>query len=215
MNRVAISVLVLIVAALAILLLYRVETRQATGLDPSEVRREPETALQQVEALIRQARDGAAAAEQARDTLTTVIESDPTSLVALEARLLLVELEQALGNVEIAANLLLDAVRAHPGSEKTPRMLFDLGLLLAGPLDRPGEAREIFERVVTLYPNHSHAAEAMLRLARIRMAINTPDRADHTSGLREFSRANPGHPLADEALLLDSRMTDHQETDHE
>lgn len=215
MNRIAILVLILIVAALATLLVYRVETRTAAGLYPSQVRREPEAALQQVETLIRMARDGAAAADQARETLTTVIESDPTSLTALEARLRLVELEQALGNNEAAAYLILDTVRAHPGSEETPRLIFDLGLLFAGPLDRPDEAREAFERVVNLYPNHDLAPEAAIRLTRICLEIGTPDQADHISGLRKFSRSNPDHPLAEEALLLDIYNTDHQESDHE
>jgi len=215
MNRIAILILVLIVVALAILLLYRAEPGVTDSYDPAEVRRQPESALQQVDTLILQARVGAAASEQARVTLSTIIDNDPGSAQALQARQRLVELEQVLGNDAAAGDALLDAIQAHPGSDDTPQLLYDLGLLLAGPLDRPDEARVIFRRVVHLYPDHTLTPEATLRLARIRMAADTLDPAGQVSDLREFSRANPDHPLADEALLLASQMTAHQEADHE
>lgn len=202
MNRIAILILILIVAALAILLLYRSETVTMEGLDPSEVRRQPETALLQVDTLILQARDGMAAAVQARETLNTIIDDGTDPASTLEARQRLVELEQLLGNDAAASDALLDAIQAHPGSEETPRLLFDLGLLLAGSLDRPDEAREMFKRVVFLYPDHPLTPEAMIRLTRIRMAINIHGRAFFLSDLSRFSRSNPNHPLVDEALFL-------------
>lgn len=187
MNRIAILLIVLIVAILAVLLLHRAQTGAADSLHPAEVRRQPEAALQQIDSLIEQAGQGLAAAEQTRHTVAAIIDNDPGSAEALSARLRLVQLERLLGNDEAARDALLDAVMAHPGSAETPRLLFDLGLLLAGPQDSPAEAAEIFSRVIDLYPNHPLTPEAAIRLALIR---------------------NQG----DEALLLHRQMIANQET---
>ncbi len=202
MNRIAILLLILLVAALATLLFFRSDTSSTSGLDPLEIHRQPEAALEKVNTLLHRVRDGEAAAEQARDLLSTIIDDGISPDSALEARRRLVELEQLLGNDTAAGDALLDAIQAHPGHETTPGLLFDLGLLLEGPLDRPVEAAEIFKRVAHLYPDSALAPEATIRLARIRMAICTGSRIDPLSDVREFILTHPNHPLADEACFL-------------
>jgi hypothetical protein len=202
MNRIALLLLVLLVAALAILLFFRSGTGTAAGPAPMMVRRQPDAALAEVKTLLHGVRDGAVAAEQARKLLQTIMDEgiDPDS--SLEARRRLAELEQLLGNHTAAGEALLDAIQAHPGHEATPELLFELGLLLDGPLDRPDEAREVFTRVAHLYPGHALAPEATIRLARICMAVDSGGRIDPFSDVREFSLAHPNHPLTDEAMFL-------------
>jgi TolA-binding protein len=192
MNRIATILLVLMVAALAVLLFFRTGPGPSPDIDPSTVYTQPETVLQHVERLINQARDGATAAEQARHTLNSIIENDPVSEQALSARLRLVDLEQSLGNHTAAGVALLDAIQAHPGSGTTPQLIMDLGLLLAGPLDRPDEAQEVFERLVLLYPGHALAPEAAVRLARIRMTGDPRNQQQHW---QQFSETYPNSPL--------------------
>jgi len=116
--------------------------------------------LKAVDDLIARALDGAAAADQARALLQLDIDSGPSSPEALAARLRRLDLELGLGDHETARDVLLDAVRAHPGDKAVPRLLFQLAMLLQGPLDRPDEARELLSRVSGLYPDHPLAAEA-------------------------------------------------------
>lgn len=212
MNRIAIVLLILLVTALAILLAYRTETGSSSDHAAVDVRRQPAAALEDVRTLLQRVQDGATAARQSRELLNTIIESGISADSTLDARRCLAELEQLLGNDTAAADALLDAIQAHPGHETTPDLLFGLGLLLAGPLDRPGEAGEMFTRVVNLYPAHDLAPEAAIRLARIRIQTDTCSRAAQLSDLHDLLRTNPGHPLADEArLLVDQFPTEHAE----
>jgi TolA-binding protein len=121
---------------------------------------EPTAPQDATDDLIVRALDGAEAADQARALLGRNIDRAPSSPEALAARLRLLDLELGLGHYEAARDVLLDAVRAHPGDEAVPRLLFRLAMLLQGPLDRPDEARECLSRVSGLYPDHPLAAEA-------------------------------------------------------
>jgi hypothetical protein len=215
MNRAAILILVLAVALLSVLVFHRARPRTLSDLDPDAVRRQPEAALRHVDSLIGQARSGADAAEQARETLALIIRDGTDPALTQAARHRLLELERVLGHNEEASHVLLDTIQAHPGSEQIPQLLFDLGLLLAGPLELPEESIEIFERIPSLYPDHPLAPESVIRVALIRGSADTPDKEGSVSDLREFAGANPDHPLADEALLLVSQLTAPRETDHE
>lgn len=78
----------------------------------------------------------------------------------IEAYLLLGQVEERLGKLELAESALRDGVARAPERADT---LFALALFLERR-GRSGEAKTYFERIVTLAPNSGEAAEARARL---------------------------------------------------
>jgi len=190
MNRIALIALALIVAALALLLVYRAPAGPATGLE-------------QADRLIGQAVAGTAAAEEARTLLKTIIDdriSDPAAV--LQARLRLVALERQIGRHQEAATALGEALGSHPDTPQAPRLLLELGAMHHRRLKRPAEALQTYRRLVALYPESAEAPEALVRSALLARQLEQDTASADAAALLDFSRRRPDHPLADEALLL-------------
>ena len=190
MNRIALVALVLIVAALALLLVYRSPAGPSTGLERADQ-------------LIGQAVAGVAAAEEARTLLNTMInDRHADQFAVLDARLRLVALEQQLGRYQSASTALSETLGSHPDTPRASRLLMELGNMQHRHLGRPTEALQTYRRLVALYPESEEAPEALVRSALLARQLELDTASDDAAALLDFSRGRPNHPLADEALLL-------------
>ena len=102
-----------------------------------------------------------------------LLDRDPESEFAAEALIALAGVYEAGGNLLGALEPLDRVVREHPEDRRAPAALMTQGRLLAQSLDRPQEALQKYETVLTDYPTSVEAGDARRLVEALRRDLKS------------------------------------------